>query len=268
MKHTKLAKLRQRRSAELKLPTDIKAAVGRATGRRHESAGLDCQDAVLRKIGQNFTAIALADGAGTAKHSAEGAATVTKTVIEFLNSHFQYLLTASYEDTTQKIIEALQLSLGSKTVQLNCLTTDLASTLLFFATDGKSFVTGQVGDGRIAVRDAKTKIWSSIFEGQKGEFFNETTFVTSRGIHENIQLIRGDMGCVSACILMSDGAEESLYQRKTRIFASAMETIASWLVQSSTKSVEKSLNENLKTVLRTKTTDDVSLALLVNISTF
>jgi hypothetical protein len=67
---------------------------------------------------------------------------------------------------------------------------------------------------------------------------------------------------------MSDGAEESLYQRSTGVFASAVESIASWLIESSRQSVEASLDENLRNVMRTKTADDVSLALLVNLGAF
>lgn len=246
----------------------FRTAIARATGRRHESAGVECQDAVAQKIGHSFGAIALADGAGTAKYSADGAQAVTTKVIEFLSANISELLACADVTAATQIIDVLLQELESKSVQLNCRTSELASTLLFFATDGKAYFAGQVGDGRIAVRNSNTKKWEPLLESQKGEFFNETTFVTSAGVHSSIQMARGDVSSVSACILMSDGAEESLYQRSTGVFAVAVESIASWLVESSRQSVEATLDKSLRNVMRTKTTDDLSLALLVNLGAF
>jgi hypothetical protein len=99
-----------------------------------------------------------------------------------------------------------------------------------------------------------------VLAASKGEFINETTFVTSRSALARFHLARGDAASVSACVLMSDGAEDSLFQRVTQSFAPAVESIAQWVALHPVRTIERALAQQLSAVLRTRTFDDVGLA--------
>jgi len=95
----------------------------------------------------------------------------------------------------------------------------------------------------------------------KGEFLNETTFVTSRRALEKFQLARGMATTVSACVLMSDGAEEGLFNRASQTLAPAVESIANWVSSlHPIRKVDAALALQLRTLLRAKTFDDLGLA--------
>ena len=211
-----------------------------------------------------FALIALADGAGTAKLAARGAQTTVSTVSRFLASNFETILRAPDADAKRFLMTAIQKGLLRTAHAKDCSMSDLACTLLFAATDGTMLLAGQLGDGRIGVRSKTTGDWYPLLAPDKGEFFNQTIFVSSKDPEDRLQLSQVPMADISACILMSDGAEESLFHRGTQTFAPAVEAITRWLSESSPRSVERALNSNLRSVMRTKTADDVSVALLLN----
>lgn len=66
----------------------------RVTGRGHQRQGMPCQDRVLSMERNGVTAIALADGAGSAALSHEGAECAVQAVCELLCENFDALFSA------------------------------------------------------------------------------------------------------------------------------------------------------------------------------
>ncbi len=138
-----------------------------------------------------------------------------------------------------------------------------AATLLFAATDGKNLLIGQLGDGRIGIRDAVTGEWRTVLKASKGEFFNEIVFVTSRNAPDLLQLSVLSVDSTDACVIMSDGTEESLYQRASGMFVPAVSRMSDWVPKYNRTTLESAIENNLKDVIRLKTSDDVSIGYLV-----
>jgi hypothetical protein len=247
---------RRRTSAAVR----FKAAVAVAQGRRHAADGVACQDAVARLTKGRYAAIALADGAGTAAHAARGATLSAAVAARHLVRHLPALLACTEERTKATLLTAVLQALRRAARAQHAPVEDFACTLLFAATDGCTLLLGQIGDGRVGVRDISSGLWRPVLAASKGEFINETTFVTSRSALARFQLARGDVASVSACVLMSDGAEDSLFHRATQTFAPAVESIAQWVALHPVRKTERALAQQLSAVLRTRTFDDVGLA--------
>jgi len=241
----------------------FKIAVAVAQGRRHESQGAPCQDVVSGYASRKIAAIVLADGAGSAAHSLVGAQIVVSTFTRVLKENFRRIVKSKEEKARNKILMPIIRSLIDAAHRHHASLKDFASTLLFVATDGKRLLIGQLGDGRIGVRSSATGEWRPILEASKGEFFNETVFVTSKNALTLLQLAIGPADAIDACVIMSDGAEEGLYQRASRTFAPAVSSMMGWVQKHDRLKVESALHSNLKDVIRLKTTDDVSIGYLV-----
>ena len=93
----------------------------------------------------------------------------------------------------------------------------LACTLLFAAVKGSTCLVGHIGDGVICCRgDEKLK---AVSLPSNGEFANSTTFVTLPDALSDFRLYRDKTDKIDGFCLMSDGAAESLYDRKTHAVA-------------------------------------------------
>jgi hypothetical protein len=99
-----------------------------------------------------------------------------------------------------------------------------------------------------------------VFDAQKGEFFNETVFVTSDSAE--LRMRSGEIAAVHGIALMSDGAAETLYNRAARRFAPAVGTMLDWLGEHSERKVRGALARNLEKTMRDRTGDDLAVALM------
>lgn len=241
----------------------FKVAVANAQGRRHESEGTSCQDAVFGFASGKFASIVLADGAGSASHSMLGAQIVVNTLTQVLKENFKRIAKSKEEKARNKMMNPLIRSLSVAAQQHQKALEDFACTLLFVATDGKRLLIGQLGDGRIGIRNSATGEWRQIMEASKGEFINETVFVTSKNATNLLQLAIGPVDSIDACVIMSDGAEEGLYQRSSHTFAPAVSRMSEWVQEYDRTTLETAIQNNLKDMIRLKTMDDVSIGYLV-----
>lgn len=229
-------------------------------GRSHESAGVACQDAVAGRRAGGVVAIALADGAGSARHSGRGAQTAVSTALDLVTGSFDSLYDDSVDAGREKIVGAVVASVTEDARALGASVSDFASTLLFVAVKGERYLAAHLGDGVIvAERSGERTVLS---HPQRGEHVNETVFVTSRGAAAQLLLDRGTLGAVSAFAVMSDGSAESLYMRRDRTTAAAITSMWSWLDGHPPSKVSAALASNLRDHLRLFTGDDCSLALL------
>jgi hypothetical protein len=222
-----------------------------------------CQDAVARRSRRRNHVVVLSDGAGSALHAEAGARVMVAAVARHLSQHLPHIVSLPPEHAKAVIVDVARSALLLLARNNGWKFEDLAATLLFAGTDGTTFLAGQLGDGRIGVRARQTPSWHPLDTVTRGEFANETSFITSTNPAVHLRLVRGPMAEVGACVLMSDGAEAGLYQRRTGTFATAVETMVGWARTVSVERCQRSITDGLRDMLRTRTMDDVSIAYLV-----
>ncbi len=248
----------------------FKVAVASAAGRKHEADGILCQDAVCGVTSRKLAVIVLADGAGSARYARLGAQIAVNTTARMLVNSFRRFMKAGLKTVQHRLMSKLLKTLSVAARRQNADNRDFACTLLFAATDGKQLLMGQLGDGRVGVcrgdtdsRKAGAQTWQPALAAAKGEFFNETVFITSANAANRLQLALIPVEAGDACIILSDGAEEGLYQRASQTFAPAVSRMLEWVHQYDRNTVETALENNLRDVVRLKTADDVSVGFVI-----
>ena len=222
---------------------------------------MPCQDDVRTFHSGTMAIVALADGAGSARFADTGARLAVEGVVQCLKTRFRALTRMPDLAAKQTLIQAILDRVAAEVDRTGESTHEYASTLLFAATDGKQCIAGQLGDGRIGIQ-THDGTWRALALSTHGEFHNETTFVTSSNALDSFRLARFAANEVTACILMSDGAEEALFQRASGSFAPAVSSMTGWVAKYPQGVVQKALATNLHDVIRQKTRDDVSVAIL------
>lgn len=100
-----------------------------------------------------------------------------------------------------------------------------------------------------------------------GEFSNVTTFVTSEEALPSMCLFKGTLKNKDAFVLMSDGTEQSLYHKPTKMLAGIIVKLMhrTCLLDSGTMKVQ--LEDAFASVISRNTQDDCSIAILARPST-
>ena len=144
---------------------------------------------------------------------------------------------------------------------LGCPTSELATTLAFAAVaDEGVLLAGNLGDGVVAAfRDNRPEV---LIAPMRGEFANETVFVTSIRASKHFRLIKKQTGDYDGFAVMSDGAAESLYQRRKGALADALTILFSSFEERGAKGVHNIVQKSAMPLLTSRTLDDCSLALL------
>lgn len=232
-----------------------------ATGLRHSEEGTPCQDKIFSLSENGVTAIALADGAGSARLSHFGAEEVTKAICEKLCAEFDSIITNEDAITVKRIIlDCLLSCLGNLAEHLGCNIRDLASTLLAAASDGERIMLLHIGDGIIACfRDGKIIAASN---PDNGEYKNETFFVTSHDAVQRLRLMKGSIAGISGIALMSDGTDESFYSRREKKFAGLLGEIRQHCIMFTEEENNEELEELFRETVRRKTRDDCSMIIM------
>ncbi len=199
---------------------------GRGCRSAHVKERIACQDCVGTADTAQVVAVALADGAGSAKLAEEGVRITVATFLKLVVESFDQLRAHSAA-AAETVVRSVRTELNKTAALTGATVSDYASTLLFAATDARGFVAGQLGDGMVAVQRGDGTI--PLFEPVRGEYKNETIFVTSPDATRLFSVVTGECDSVMSFVLMSDGSAESLYHRPTRSFAHAVCTLAGWL---------------------------------------
>jgi hypothetical protein len=207
-------------------------------GTSHLSLNLPCQDFGDYLILDDGMGIAgaVADGAGSARLSELGAKCAVRTALEFIRinkpikavhqkpnlrsliftipnkfakqSPTKTLTTLDmvaqkfFTDLTKKIIQALQNEAEKQVCELG----DLACTFVAFVATPDWVIAMQIGDGFIVVRQQDKQDYELVFEPDKGEYANETTFVTSSNALREMQVKVIKSACDFVCA-STDGLE-------------------------------------------------------------
>ena len=179
---------------------------GTALGTSHESSGLPCQDTVAWWVapadshGLVKAVVALADGAGSAALGEVGSQVAVAEVVRLAQT------TTGDGDAKAMMAElfagarrAVESAAGERHASPRHLATTLAVAL---ATE-REFAVAQVGDGIVAVRSRIAGLTGLTL--QRGEYANESTFLTLGDELENFNIAVFPAEEVDAFGLSSDG---------------------------------------------------------------
>lgn len=227
-------------------------------GLDHLTDGIPCQDKIYSLRENGVTSIALADGAGSAPFSHVGAQTAVRVLCAQFCSCFREIITAgNVTDAKQMILGAVLNELRRKAEIIGCDVHDMASTLIGVACCGESALIVHIGDGAAACfRNGGTV---SVSAPYSGGFANETVFTTSDSALQLMRVARIKLEGIGGFVLMSDGADFCLYDRRGKKFASILGNIYRDCVMYSEEDNNSDIEELLASVIRQKTGDDCGL---------
>ena len=230
-------------------------------GRGHIKNQVPCQDKTKTVYEDGTYVIALADGAGSASLSHYGASCVVDSISELFVHHFEDLF-ANEDGRLVKlaIMEKVLADINSKAEELNCTPKDLASTMLVVAVNNDRFIIAHIGDGVIGYLDGDALKTASA--PSNGEHANETYFVTSRDAINTMKLFKGSVKNIAGFVLMSDGSEQSLYNKKSNTLSPAVIKLMQRNIILDEEAMHEQLDSTFKNVIITRTHDDCSIALL------
>jgi len=171
-------------------------AVARFTeGTSHQHQGVVCQDyADYRVFDDDVVVGAVADGAGSAKYAETGSKLAVERTLKFLSKISNYLQKrrrSCWQKYSQqlsdeeagklfgKTVNYVQKKLSKEAVSMDCSIKDFACTLLVFIATPHWIAAMQIGDGFIVVHPENSEEYQLLFQPDKGEFANETAFITS-----------------------------------------------------------------------------------------
>lgn len=171
-------------------------------GTRHQKHYLPCQDAGGHRAFGDVVIGAIADGSGSAQHSAIGAALAVNSTLDYLSNLETWLqphpnpqwpttekppsppqIKRLFERTLTKVRNDLQ----QQATESNYGLETLACTLLAFVATPHWIAAMQIGDGFIVVSN-RAQAYQLLFAPDKGEFVNQTTFVTSSMAFKDLQI--------------------------------------------------------------------------------
>ena len=167
-------------------------------GTSHLKTDKPCQDASYSTILPGSLLIgAVADGAGSAPFSDEGAQIAVKRAVDTVADAVQLNVGSGASphapfttDQWHEVLRAaMQVALGHVELGAALRGTkprDFATTLLLFAGLRDGLVAAQIGDGAIVIRDCAGHL-HAITTPQSGEYANTTTFLVSPGAFDTVQ---------------------------------------------------------------------------------
>lgn len=239
-----------------------KTQIDRVTGRGHQRQGMPCQDRVLAMEKNGVTVVALADGAGSAPLSHEGAECAVQTACTMLCKRFDEFFHAHRPaEVRQFLLSGVRDSIQRRAEALGAEKKDLACTLLAVAVRGDAYLLFHVGDGVIGYRKSGKLLVASA--PQNGEFANTTTFVTSPDALLHSRALRGIQPQIEGFVLMSDGCEAALYHKGRKRLAPLIRKLFQRLQLLSGEASQMMMGAVMEHAIAERTQDDCSMALLV-----
>jgi len=222
------------------------------TGNAHERDGTPCQDKLLI-FTNGISFFGLSDGAGSCKQSDIGASLTLKET-------YSWFLQNPNSSSPSDLLLSIQNCLDKYASENNLITRELSATLLFVFINNEIIRIGQVGDGIIGFRKQNTK-FKKLFDAQKGEFANETTFVTSPLNKIKFQTVELSLEVNETIdiVLMTDGIEAVLFNSKEHTFTSAVDKFFQWLYDEPSEEVNLGIKSAIEKNIKPLTQDDLSI---------
>ena len=232
-------------------------------GRGHNKDNIPCQDKTYFYNEGDISITALADGAGSAKLSHYGAEHITQYICNELSINFDHFFNnADGVAVKRELDDKIKYQISELAKELKCEIKDLSSTLLVAAVMANRYILIHIGDGVIGyTKNNEIKIAS---KPENGEFVNTTVFTTSNESLTTMKIMKGQLGDVDGFVLMSDGSEASLYDKRGNTLANALLRIVEMTEYIPIEKVQSQLNDSFDTVIRSATMDDCSISIMVN----
>jgi hypothetical protein len=240
------------------------AAAASVTGSAHARAGQSCQDYCAFRLVDGMLLGALSDGAGSAKSAHDGALFAVEKALQQLSNRTWNELPEKDEfwrfSATFHVGIRDELAARAKEKELDL--ADLACTLLAFVATPEWVAAIHVGDSLLVLRAPNEK-FELLFKPDRGEYVNETTFVTSSDSFERLQVAIWPKTPAFLCAA-SDGVERVAIRFKDWTpHQPFFETLDDYMesrpgTQQGAKDVAEFLS---RAKLRAKTDDDTSLLL-------
>lgn len=177
-------------------------------GTSHIANGLPCQDAHgWRELPGGLLIAAVADGAGSAPRSDEGAELVVEAALEAMAAGLLAAVEAGASpmaavgdrtdgdrgDRTAAVLRgafvAAREALLARAAAEGFAPRELACTLALAVADCRSLTAGQVGDGVVLAQGVEGA-WRSLLEPQKGEYANEVLLLNAPDALDRLALTR------------------------------------------------------------------------------
>ena len=163
-------------------------------GSGHRARGIGCEDACAFSVTDDGALlVAVADGAGSAPRSSEGSTRAVAAAMDALRSGADVCA----------VLHAARRSL--EPVAVGERMGDLATTLLVVRASSGGIETGQVGDGAVVLR--REDGLSVLAADAKGEYLNETVFLTSEGWLDALRIETVPSDGVDALAVLTDGLQ-------------------------------------------------------------
>ena len=182
-----------------------KVASASVVGTSHQKAGLPCQDSNHYRVVGDFLVAAVADGAGSAKLSQEGSALASQASVdkacELVGSDAEAI-----EEVLASAFSAAREAIQSKADSCGNPIRDYATTLIVAVCMPDRTVVGQIGDGASVAMLKDSQEHKLLIQPQRGEYVNETQFITSRDWRDSLCLVEYDEG-VEFLTMFTDGLE-------------------------------------------------------------
>ena len=178
------------------------------TGSGHIAQGLPCQDAhVVRILGGGELVMAVADGCGSARRAEEGARCAVEVSTRFIADRLDKGVPSDAEGCAMLLEEALtQTVLVVRSLVLDSDPNEVATTLLLTLVTDEWLATVQVGDGATVCRSASGEL-TVVSRSNRGDFVNETTFLTSPGFESDVCRMTVPSGDITGVASFTDGVE-------------------------------------------------------------
>jgi len=247
-----------------------KVAGSSVIGKQHEDAGGRCEDAWSSSrralpSGDYALAVCVSDGAGSAANGWVGAQMTSKVLSNWLTENADRMFECDQDDRKWSITSILKRILRRAAERSGAEIKSYACTVVavLVVSDGR-WLTVHLGDGAVVGKlNGELKALSV---PRKGEFANETFFVTDKDAVESLDIqisSEHESGnSVTAFALFTDGVESSLVNRRTGEVSRVLNDMFGWLSDNPEQDVSVALESNLMQVFRPRTGDDCSLAII------
>ncbi|MBD2770990.1 PP2C family serine/threonine-protein phosphatase [Iningainema tapete] len=250
-----------------------KAVCHYSTGVSHQKQDLPCQDYGEYRLLGKVVIGAVADGAGSTEYSHLGSQIAVKEILAYLEKFEQKFSCFSFQsiaqsvhkifaEGTQQVISVL----SNQAISNSCSINELACTLIAFIATSDWIAAMQIGDGFLVFRLHNDPSYQLLFHPDKGEFINETTFITSSNVLETMQVqtIAGSQRFICAS---TDGLENVCINLRNWLpFEPFFQPLENYLEQTNNPEQDKQyLIQFLESErLQSRTNDDKTLLLCLS----
>lgn len=231
------------------------------SARRPEDAYRIAQGRVA-KSGEQFTVIALADGAGSAARGRTGADIACLIACEVLRDVVeQDALCVDATRLKEQLMTRIWRTIRRAASRSKLAAGEYASTLLAVAvTESGKWLAVHIGDGAILGRFGDQVLPISL--PMKGRYAHETYFVTQRDARRKLRVLSQWHEAPSGFVLMTDGVESQLLDLRVGACAPAAGKMLEWLEADSEQKVEQCVAWNIREMMQADLRDDCTVGLI------